>query len=359
MLKGSNSPPINGLSIRMLHGEQFTPDHAMELQMPTHDGGVLYTSVTGGPIHDVDGQIIGAVAITRDVTEPVQLEQRLRASEREARERAAQLETIFEAIPDGLILTDASGNQLRVNSATRALLGLYERPEALAGSIQTLAQSLQLCDEDGQLRPGEQVAITRILSGETLLPSNPSIAFIRALDGQLHYLSTTGAPLYDEDGHIIGAVSVSRDITAQKQAEHQLQEQSRLLQEAERRARERTAQLETIFEAIPDALFITDTRGELVQINSATRALFGLQDRPGVFTLPMKMLRQELKLIMRMDSRFQANNSPSPTSSVARLFRPAILRLRSFACRMDRCALSAPQGLRCTAKMVRSPERSP
>src|SRR5208283_4472068 len=126
---------------------------------PEGDAQVL--SVTGTPLRNAEGSITGAVVVTRDVTDRHQLE-------REAAERAQELEAIFEAISDGVTVLDAQGTLIRTNRAFRNLSGVERHPEfATLPSEQRLA-SLAMRDDQGRSLAKEEWPATRMLRGEVL-----------------------------------------------------------------------------------------------------------------------------------------------------------------------------------------------
>ncbi len=75
------------------------------------------------PLRDADGSIQSLLGITRDITERLEAEQTLRASE-------ARYRTLFDRAPDGIIITSPGGAILDVNDALCRMLG-YEREELL------------------------------------------------------------------------------------------------------------------------------------------------------------------------------------------------------------------------------------
>jgi PAS domain-containing protein len=70
-----------------------------------------------------------------------------------------------------------------------------------------------------------------ILRGETLTGEQAQDIVVRTFDGEDLWLSIAGAPLFDDEGHIAGAVVVTRDLTAQQRAAERMH--SALLQFAE------------------------------------------------------------------------------------------------------------------------------
>jgi PAS domain S-box-containing protein len=69
------SPEEYGLR-RLLRGEVLTGEDSMEVVVTALDGREMWLSITGAPLRDEHGCIVGAVAVSRDVTEPRKQEQR-------------------------------------------------------------------------------------------------------------------------------------------------------------------------------------------------------------------------------------------------------------------------------------------
>jgi diguanylate cyclase (GGDEF)-like protein/PAS domain S-box-containing protein len=98
---------------RLIAGQAIT---GYETRRVRKDGTVLDVSVTVSPIRDDDGQILGASAISRDITERLTLQQTLR--ETEERFRGA-----FEEAPIGMALLGLDGRLTQVNGALCQILG--------------------------------------------------------------------------------------------------------------------------------------------------------------------------------------------------------------------------------------------
>jgi PAS domain S-box-containing protein len=103
---------------RIRRGERV--DHYETIRM-RKDGTFLTVSVTVSPIKDSTGNIIGASAIARDITEHKRLE--------------AKFRRLFDSNLIGVFVSDFAGTFLDANDAFLDLLG-YTREELLAGTMQ-------------------------------------------------------------------------------------------------------------------------------------------------------------------------------------------------------------------------------
>ena len=158
--------------IRILQGERFTSDQAVEMQMPTRDGGVQIISVTGGPIRDASGQITGAAAISHDITEQKRTERKARA------EREAQFKK-SERLKDEFI--EIASHELRdplavLKGYTQMLLMQSKRGR---GPEFTGLQKQMLQEIDNSINSLVELAndlldVTRLQAGELVLRFEPT-----------------------------------------------------------------------------------------------------------------------------------------------------------------------------------------
>jgi signal transduction histidine kinase/PAS domain-containing protein len=142
-----------------------------------------------------------------------------RQAHTEAAARAAELETTIEAMVDAVGLYDAEGHMVRANSAMRRLLALEADPVYLSLSPDVRVARTRTRHPDGRPLSPEEYSLTRLLRGEVLTSDAPMELVVTALDGQEVWLSITGAPLRADDGRVVGAVAVARDVTERRRLE--------------------------------------------------------------------------------------------------------------------------------------------
>lgn len=131
-------------------------------------------SLTKVPLRDEQGQIIGVLSISRDITELKKIEEASRQSEERFR-------AVVEGSPNGVVVLDPTGKISLVNREVERAFG-YDRTELLGGSIDLLIpdrsqaipanpnlnQEVQGRRRDGTLFPAE-VGITPVETGQGLL----------------------------------------------------------------------------------------------------------------------------------------------------------------------------------------------
>ena len=198
-----------------------------EMRARRHDGAYRHLLVRATPIVDPGG-IREWVGTCTDITERRELEDRLRTANTdlvvaslEAASRAGQLETMFEALADGLLVYDADGRIIRMNGALRRLLALERDPAYGERTAAERAALIQVRDANGRPLAFEEWSVTRILRGETLTDAAMLTMIVRALDGRDIHMSVSGAPIRDATGNVMGGVQIMRDETERKHLEEE------------------------------------------------------------------------------------------------------------------------------------------
>ena len=143
----------------------------------------------------------------------------LRKSEQEAQGRAQQLEALFEAVTDGIIVYDADGRLKQTNTMARTILTRYVSQEHFMQPLPYRAEQTNLRAPDGKPIALDQIPSVRILHGEVLTGANTADIVVRTFTGEDLWLNMSGTPLRDEEGNIIGALTIARDVTERRQLE--------------------------------------------------------------------------------------------------------------------------------------------
>lgn len=183
------------------------------------------------------------------------------------------LDATFEAIADAMLLVDATGRILRVNTAFRALIGVPPDDAFFGAALDDRIRRINIADGSGQPLPPEHWPLMRVLRGEQAGGKTEPDIYLHTLDGRDVCLAPAGSPLYASDGTISGGVVTLRDVTARRQAEDA--RVAALTQtEAERR------RLATLLEVLPAGVAIYDAAGRLVEQNAAAARITGRIEAP-------------------------------------------------------------------------------
>src|SRR5579859_1724408 len=115
-------------------------------------------------IEDVNAQV-------QVEAERAELIARSQEAHQEALNRTLQLEAVFDAISEGILVSDRAGRIIQSNAAVKRLLHLENDPDFLQLPLSERLARLKALDENGQELTLEQWPLTRVLRGETLFAS--------------------------------------------------------------------------------------------------------------------------------------------------------------------------------------------
>jgi len=301
-VRGATLAPEDWPAMRILRGEELTGPHTMDIQVRIPDGREVFLNVSGGPLRDRVGRLIGAVCVYRDQTEC----KRLETSERETQRL---LRTTFEQAAVGIAHTSPQGRWLRFNRRLCAIVG-YNREELAARTLQEITHPDDL--------DASVAHFQRMLAGELDIYETDK-RYIRK-EGVPVWVHLTASLVRTPEGEPDYFISTVQDITERKRFE---QERARLL-EHERAARaqaeaalarasaseahtaERAEQLQTILETMADGVLVSDHRGRPLQMNRAYRDLLAADHVPGFETMPTA------DWVHRLDMRDATEGEPLP-----------------------------------------------
>jgi len=195
---------------RLKAGERI--EH-FETRRQRRDGTIIDVSLTVSPLHDVQGELVGASKVARDITA-------IKYSQSALAEREAHLQSVLDTVPDAMIVIDPVGTIQSFSVAAERLFG-YTADEAIGQNVRLLMPSPYHEQHDSYLerylRTGERhiIGIRRIVVG-------------RRKDGATFPIElSVGEVRSGERCFFTGFV---RDLTERQQAERRLQElQSELI----------------------------------------------------------------------------------------------------------------------------------
>jgi len=218
-----------------------------------------------------------------------------------AQRRAQELNAIFESIADGVTVMDHQRTIVRENGAARRLREqLKDTPEG-----ERVVEALLYTPARHALS-GEAV-VDLLLS--VVDSHNETREYL--VNASPLRLLTTGPLSQKNDtpqNGVFGAVVTCHDTT------------ERRLREAEHQAQAHASQLEAIFEALTDGVFVYDRHGSIVQVNTAARRLLALDVVPDYTARP---LEERLALLDMRDT--QGQSLPRGSSAPGRLLKGEVL----------------------------------
>jgi PAS domain S-box-containing protein len=215
------------------------------LNPSTASGEVIPTSLNASALRDADGRVIGAIGILRDM--------------RELDKARAYAESLIKNAPDPLFVSDLEGKIIDANDAVFELLGF--RPDELME--QSLSQIIAP-EETREFLSALQDVVEREEDPISSLQSQPNGRGVsrnvrlnpRTASGEIIPTSLNASPLRGQEGRVIGAIGILRDM--------------RELDKARSYA-------ESLIKNAPDPVFVTDLDGKIILANDAVSQLLGFR----------------------------------------------------------------------------------
>ena len=204
--------------------------HAFESEHRRKDGTIFPVSVEATIVRDAGGKGMYRAVLVRDITSRRELEEKLQEYtkdlEKKVVERTLELErrlrkeaqekvkdeALLSSIGEGVIVTDEKAMVTFINHQTEVLLGWH--PETVLGK--DIFSLLVVRDKNRRTLPYARCAIGEALkSGKRI--TNSSYYYVNS-DGTEFPVAITSSPVI-LDQKVIGAITVFRDITKEKEVD--------------------------------------------------------------------------------------------------------------------------------------------
>jgi PAS domain S-box-containing protein len=196
-------------------------EYSDEFRIVRRDGRVLWLASKGALIPSPGGQPERMIGVYIDITERKLAEMAVRDAMAASERSRAQLESVFQTVGDGIMVSDMAGNVLLVNEANGRIHG-YESPDEIKLNINEFAPHYELFDPDGRPIPYEEWPLSKVLRGEAV--TNWELRVRRTDIAREWFFSYSGEPVRDGRGGQVLGLLVTHDITERKAAEEALRQ---------------------------------------------------------------------------------------------------------------------------------------
>jgi PAS domain S-box-containing protein len=227
-----------------LHGEK---EFDTEFRIVRPDGTIRNIKAFARVLKDERGRPVRMTGINYDITEKKQAEDNLRESEQQYRE-------IFNSTTNGIFLLEMTQDRhfkiVRFNPAEERMVGLSvsEVEGRLVDDIVSAKTAAALNENYRRCIEGEE-----------------NITYEEKLDlpAGCRFFRTTLTPVKDHNGLIKRISGIAEDITEYKRAEEALRESETLYR--------------TVIETSPDAIILSNVKGQIILANQQAAALHGYE----------------------------------------------------------------------------------
>lgn len=237
-------------------------DHGFRVVLP--DGRIRHVRDRGRVLKDADARPTKVVGLNIDVTELV----RAREAAGDAQQievlsrvfvdqdvRSGELQAFLDALPTGLMLTDAGRNATYIN---KALTDMWRGRHELGAPQDWNKYEAWSASTGARLADSDWPLARAVSSGQ---PQPIEELRFRRFDGSFGDMLVSATPLLDAAGCVVSAVAIAQDVSD--------------LRAAEKQAQLETALLRKLGDITPNYLFVKDRDGRMLYANSAVVASTG------------------------------------------------------------------------------------
>ncbi len=180
-----------------------------EAEIRCKDGSTVWTETRASFLRDQNGQAVGILGVTRDITERMRAEEILQKEQAETLRLKTFLENVMNSMLTGLLVTDGSGKIMIINRIGQEILGTTER-EAVGRPIEKLSPDLTI--------------LRKIVAPADLAQE----AMVTLSDERVIPLGFTSNILRDANGREAGVLTVFKDLTEIKELRNELRAKEKL-----------------------------------------------------------------------------------------------------------------------------------
>ncbi len=248
------------------------------------DGNKQWLLTSKLPLRDENGDIIGLIGIGRDITEQ-------KCFEEDLKDERNFLRTLIDNLPDLIYFIDNKARFVLNNQAHLRSLGSNKQEDVL-GKTAFDFNPYDLAETYFQ----DEMRI--IHTGQSIL--NKEEGAVHKDTGEKIWHLTSRVPLH-KDNKVVGIIGISRDITQQKIAQENLQNERN--------------QLRTLIDNLPDLIFFKDLRGRYILNNKAHLEFIGVKDQQKVLGKTImdfyppeqaeELFKEELEVIVSGEASFE------------------------------------------------------
>ncbi len=160
----------------------------------------------------------------RDITAQKQAEQALIASHVTAENKRQRLSAVMQALPVGVAILDAQGGNIEGNQAFEQIWG---SPRPSADNVNDYQRYKAWWVDSGQpVQPEQWASAQAVQKGLTITGQQMKI---QRFNGSYAYIRNSAAPIFDQQGKIVGCAVAIQDITEQQQSDNEIRLLNRTL----------------------------------------------------------------------------------------------------------------------------------
>jgi PAS domain S-box-containing protein len=252
---------------RTIQGEIVT---GQEIYYHRGDGRNVWISVSGAPISDTGGNIVGGVVLITDIDKEKRASEALRINQE-------RLNLAQKASRAGAFEWNLRTNAVIWSEESETIFGLA--PGSFGGAYEDWTK----CVYPEDLSRAEQELRRAVADGEGLIEYRAVLP-----DGGIRWIQARGKVFFDEDGKPSRWIGINLDVTERKQMEESLRRQTKALREADRRKDEFLATL------------AHELRNPLAPINNAIGILTLRGDDPGMVAQAREVMERQVHQMTRV-----------------------------------------------------------